>query len=44
MTDYEQTIRLADTAGMLRIIASAKIKQDGVYYAMVDGKRTRIIA
>lgn len=39
----EQTIKLADTTGMLHRLAEFEISHHGEYFCMVDGKRTRII-
>lgn len=40
----EQTIKLADTTGMLRRIAEAEIRAHGAYFCMLDGKRTKVVA
>lgn len=40
----EQTIRLSETKNMLRRLAEAEIRVHGVYYCMVDGKRTKVVA
>lgn len=39
----EQTIRLSETSNMLRRLATAEIDAFGVYYCIVDGKKTKVI-
>ena len=43
MKKPEQTMKLSEVQGMLRVIATAMLKQHGVYYCMVEGKRTQIV-
>ena len=44
LPEPEQTIRLADTSGMLHRLASAEVAAHGRYLCMVDDKRTEVIA
>ena len=39
----EQVMQLSDTRGMLRVLATAEIRQHGRYLCMVGGKRTEVV-
>ena len=40
----EQILTLSQTSNLLRRFAAAHIAQDGAYYCVVDGKRTKVVA
>ena len=39
----DQTLRLEDTRGLLRFIASAELDAHGSYFCFVDGVRTEVV-
>jgi hypothetical protein len=38
-----ETLKLSETQGMLKIIATAKIKADGVYFCTISGKKIKVV-
>lgn len=40
----ERVMALSECSGMLRVIATAMVREHGAYYATVDGKHTKIVA
>ena len=44
MQEPEKILTLAEVGGMLRVIASAMVREHGAYYCMVDGKRVKVVA
>ncbi len=43
-TDVEQTLTLSQVSNLLARIASAVIKEAGIYYCTISGIKTAIIA